>query len=159
MRRKNECERSWWSGRVAVTAFALVLGVLTFCGNAASLPKPGGAVPAVPGKDKEEALTRVYQHTYDEVFQASLETIERLGMFVTDKDKDKGTISGNGEYSYPCGAAGPCRPKLTFDINVETVSAKPEVRVKIQMVPPRRGRGVFPPVFFAELQKVLSTYH
>lgn len=127
------------------------------------MPRPGGARPAVPGKDKDEAPSQVYQHSYDEVFQASLETIERMGLFVTDKDKDKGTISGNGEYHYPCGAAVPCGGKLTFEVNIETVSAKPEVRVtmrpKFLMHITRGPRLTFPPDFFIQLQKVMSTYH
>jgi hypothetical protein len=83
---QNRNDRFWWAKRVGFTALVLVLGVLIFGGYATCLPKPGGAVPAVPGKDKDQESTRVFQHTYDEVFQASQEAIERMGLFLIAKD-------------------------------------------------------------------------
>jgi len=152
--RENEHGQFRSLGRLTAAALAALLGVLIFGGFAAALPKPGGALSGVPNKDKDQEFTRVYQHTYDEVFQASLETIERMGLFLTDKDKDKGTISGNGAYDF-----GGNRPrKGTFDIHIEALNTKPETRVTINA----KFRGMkdwaFPERFLSELQKVLSTY-
>jgi len=159
LQNKHEC--FWYAKRVTLTAFVLALGVLIFCGYAACLPKPGGAVPAVPNKDKDKEFTQVYQHTFDEVFQASLETIERMGLFVTAKDKDKGTISGGGKY-VPQGATGV--GQITFDLHVEAINTKPETRLTAHAQ--AKGSfisnhfdGVFVKMFPIELQKVLSTYH
>jgi hypothetical protein len=157
-----------YAKRAGVTALALVLGVLVFGGYAASLPKlGGGALPAVPNKDKDKdkQFTQVYQHSYDEVFQASQETIERMGMFVGAKDKDKGTISGNGNYLVPMtGGGGGGRYNATFDILIETLNTKPETRVTIHakvkdwMVGGIVEKG-FKLRFLGDLQQVLSTYH
>jgi len=110
---------------------------------------------SVPGaaKDKDEGSTQIYQHTYDEVFQASQETIERMGLFVTNKDKDKGMISGKGDFTVQAWTK-----KCTFDIYIETISTKPETRVTIK---PKIALGYAHNLttrFFGELQKVLSTY-
>jgi hypothetical protein len=158
MRRKNECGRSRWAGLASVTALALVLGVLVFVGSAGSSPRPGGALPAVPNNDKDQESTRVFDHTYDEVFQASLEALERMGYFVTTKDKDKGTISGNGIF-YSQSVAKKC----TFDIHVEILNTKPETQVTVNA----KVKGVWggwadtevKRKLFMQLQQVLSTYH
>jgi hypothetical protein len=148
---QNKIEFFRYSKRTAIAAFVLLLGVLILYGNAASLPKPGGALPA--GSSKE--VSRVYQHTYDEVFQASQEAIERMGLFLVDKDKDKGTISGNGVYKW---AGKDC----TFDIHIEALNTKPETRVTINA----KVKGIvvgseakLKADFLAMLQQVLSTYH
>jgi hypothetical protein len=120
--------------------------------------------PAAQAKDKPpEEFTRVYQNTYDEVFQASLDAIQRMGLFVIDKDKGKGTISGNGVYQAITGA-GPRNFKTTFDIHIETVSAKPETRMTINAAHFRGLLGSFgennlKQNFLSEVQKVLATYH
>jgi hypothetical protein len=150
-----------WRGICAwVVAVALVLGVLIFGGYAAAVPKPGGAPPAAPSKDKDQVFTQIYLHTYDEVFQASLEAIERMGLFVTAQDKDKGTISGKGSHQQK----GVQLPRdWTFDIHIETLSTKPETRVTINAS--SRGwvlaseKAAFKQDMASELQKVLSTYH
>ena len=152
LQNRHEC---FWRAKCAgVAALALTLSVLIFAGY--STP----SASAAPNKD--EAFTRVYQHTYDEVFQGSLEAIERLGMFVTAKDKDKGTIAGNGHSN----ATTPIT--VYFDIHIETVNTTPETRVTINTT--AKG-GAFCPGcksmnmaqfkdhFSTELQKVLSTYH
>src|SRR5271157_2059950 len=155
MRRMNECERFWWAGRAGVTALVLVLGVLIFGGYGASL-----ASGAPNNKDKDQVFTQIYLHTYDEVFQASLEAIERMGLFVTAQDKDKGTISGKGSHQQK----GVQLPRdWTFDIHIETLSTKPETRVTINAS--SRGwvlaseKAAFKQDMASELQKVLSTYH
>jgi hypothetical protein len=154
-------ELLWYAKRAGVMALVLVLGVLILCGHAVSLPKPGGALPAVPNNDKDQEFTRVYQHTYDEVFRATQETIERMGLYVTAKDKDKGTISGNGNFKTNDGqAARPC----TFDIHIEVLNTKPETRVTVSAKAKStffRGNweAAFKNVFSDQLQKVLSTYH
>jgi len=154
MRRMNECERSWWAGRAGVTALLLVLAVLILGGYSA--PSASGT----PSKDKDQEFTRVYQHTYDEVFQASLEAIERMGLFVTAQDKDKGTIGGKGSHQQK----GVQLPRdWAFDIHIETLSTKPETRVTINAS--SRGwvlaseKAAFKQDMASELQKVLSTYH
>jgi len=138
-------ESSWNSKRFVVVAFVLMLGALIFGGFA------GPSASAAPNKDKE--FTQVYQHTYDEVFQAIQETAERKGYFITDKDKDKGTItatSGNR--------------KVDFYMHVETLNTKPETRVTV--MPKLKGTKLFgaglaqdSEDFLSELQKVLATYH
>jgi hypothetical protein len=146
---QDKHESFCWAKRAGVTAFVLMLGVLIFGGYAASL-----ASGAPNNKDKNQEFTRVYEHTYDEVFQAAQETIERMGLFVTDKDKDKGTISGKGDF-----AVQQWTKKCTFDIYIETLNTKPETRVTIK---PKIALGYAHDLttkFFGELQKVLSTYH
>ena len=149
-------EGFWWANYAGVIAVALVLGILIFGGYGAP------SASAAPNKDKDESFTRVYQHTYDEVFQASLEAIERMGMFVTAKDKDKGTIAGYGHSN----ATTPIT--VYFDIHIEAVNTTPETRVTINTT--AKG-GAFCPGcksgnmnqfkdhFSTELQKVLATYH
>lgn len=158
MSHDKKCVRSGWAGRATVVSMVLVLGILIFGGYASSSPRPGGAPPAAPNKD--QALTQTYLHTYDEVFQASLEAIERMGLFVTAQDKDKGTISGKGSHQQK----GVQLPRdWTFDIHIETLSTKPETRVTINAS--SRGwvlaseKAAFKQDMASELQKVLSTYH
>ena len=151
----DEHGSSWNAKRFVVVAFVLMLGALVFGGYGASVAS------GAPGKEKDEQLTRVYTHTYDEVFQASQETIERLGLTVVNTDKDKGTIGGDGGYRMRNGDFA----KVNVQEHIETVSAKPEVRVTLVLkikAPPLEGgmaRNNFVPDFFNELQKVLSTYH
>jgi hypothetical protein len=119
--------------------------------------------PAAQAKDKPpEETTQIYRHTYDEVFQASQDAIERMGMFVKDKDKDKGTISGNGTYR-GTNNTGVHNVEMIFDIKIMTVSAKPETQVTVNA----QGKGIiarsyqkqFTQNFLSEVQKVLATYH
>jgi hypothetical protein len=109
--------------------------------------------PGATKKDQNYESTHVYQHTYDEVFQASQEAIERLGYFVTGKDKDKGTISGND-------ADG----RISFDIHIEALNTKPETRVTMNV----KFKWCFSCAgsskdaerrLSIQLQKVLATYH
>jgi hypothetical protein len=150
---QNKHEFFWYAGRAVVTAFVLMVGALIFGGYGGSLAN------AVPQQDKDQKYTRVYPHTYDEVFQASQETIERMGLFVADKDKDKGTINGNGRYN-PDG--GPISKNCTLDIHIEALNTKPETRVTIHAKVKGVISGWEGPLkdhFLIELQKVLSTYH
>ena len=119
--------------------------------------------PAAHAKDSPEDNTRVYQHTYDEIFQASLEAMERIGLYASATDKENGTISGTG---------GDCTSRNTafthtcdLKIHIEIVSSKPETRVTI-IETKKHGHGdgwvpierPFKQKFFGELQKVLATY-
>ncbi len=149
---QNKFESFWYAKRAGVAVFALMLGALIFGGYAVSLPKPASG--AMPGGSSKE-VSRVYQHTYDEVFQATQEAIERMGLFVTAKDKEKGTISGNGVYKW---AGKDC----TFDIHIEAINTSPETRVTIN----GKVKGIIPGSesklkadFLAMLQQVLATYH
>jgi len=147
--RENEHAQYRSLGRLSVIALAALLGVLVTTSLA----------NAVPQQDKDQKYTRVYPHTYDEVFQASQETIERMGLFVADKDKDKGTISGNGRYN-PDG--GPLSKNCTLDIHIEALNTKPETRVTIHAKVKGVISGWDGPLkdrFLIELQKVLDTYH
>jgi hypothetical protein len=132
---------------LAVAILVVVLGVLATVSFAST----------AFGKGKPEEFTRIYNHTYSEVFQATQEAIERMGMFVAAKDEDKGTISGNGQYQGMTGAGQPRKISMTFEIHIESVSAKPETRVTILKI-----HGGFFKAFasdlFSELQKVLVTY-
>lgn len=138
-----------YATRTGVIVVVLVLGALIFGGYAASAPKPGGALPAAAKKD--HVYTQVLQHTYDEVFQAVQETIEREGLFVTNTDKDKGTLGAKSSSG-----------KWTFDIHVETLNAKPETQVTVVVRYPGLLLGSDydreAQKLLAELQKVLSTY-
>jgi hypothetical protein len=126
---------------LAVAILVVVLGVLATVSFASS----------AFGKNKleESTSTRIYQHTYGEVFQAAQEAIERKGWFVTNADKDKGTISGHME-----------SPKATFEIHVEPVSPKPETRVTFSGMLSGKERYRMPIVnsFLSQVQKVLATY-
>ena len=142
---QNEHESFCWAKRAGVIAVALILGILIFGVYGAP------SASAAPNKDKE--FTQVYQHTYDEVFQAIQETVERKGYFVTDKDKDKGTVTATSS-----------NRKVDFYIHVETLNTKPETRVTV--IPKLKGSKLFgsglaqdSEDFLKELQKVLSTYH
>jgi len=139
--RENENGRFRPFGGLAVATLVLVLGVLA----------TAFLVPAAPAKDNPEDFTRIYRHTYDEVFEGAQEAIERKGWFVGDADKDKGTITVNGVYG---------RTKMTFEIHIEPVSPKPETRITINGVTKSSGvnRRDLALQFFTELQKVLVTY-
>jgi len=120
--------------------------------------------PAAPGKDKDQdEFTQVYRHTYDEVFQASQEAIERKGLFVVDQNKDKGVITGNGKYSQQGGCMN--RP-IDFDIQIESVNPKPETRITLNIRlmgkcigGGREFRKMIANDLLVEIQKVLATYH
>jgi ankyrin repeat protein len=116
---------------------------------------------SAPAKsDTDQEFTRTYQHNYDEVFQASQVAIERMGYFVTAKDKDKGTISGKGIF-YSKTSVGPMGKKCTFDIHIETLNAKPETQVTINANVEVWGASASSRLkerFSNELQNVLATY-
>ncbi len=144
---QNKHKLLWYAKRAGVAALVLVLGALIFCGCGA--PVASGA----PGKDNPDDFSRVFNHTYDEVFQASQDAIERIGWFITKADKDKGIITGYGMNG---------NNKNTFEIQIEAVSQKPETRAAIALKTihfltgvERRGLAT---KFFVELQKVLVTY-
>jgi hypothetical protein len=105
---------------------------------------------------------QVYQHTYDEVFQACQEAIERKGWFVTDQDKDKGTIGGHIASSSPM--------VFIFVMHIEPLNTKPQTRVTINA---HWSKKLFlgnssairantlstAGGLLSEVQKVLATYH
>jgi len=145
----NESGRSRCSVGVAVGRLALItLVVLT----AAFL------FPAAQAKDNPKGYTAVYQHTYDEAFQAAQDAIERKGWLVTGTDKDKGIISGevvNANNNQP------------FELHVQVVSQKPETRIDLFFIRIKGGWGKqylkgakdgWWGSFASELQKVLVTY-
>ncbi len=133
----NGCGRSRYPVSAAVATLALVLAVLTL----ASL------VQGFPNKDPDS--TRIYRHSYDEVFQASQDVIKQLHFVVTDKDKDKGTINGTGMGG-----------QLTFNLHIEVLSDKPETRVTANVKVKGMFMGSWGPIYkekiLTELQQVLS---
>jgi hypothetical protein len=144
LQRKHES--SWYAKRVGIAVFVLILGALVFGGHGASVAS------GAPSKGNPEDFTRVYRYTYDEVFAATQDAIERLGWSVTNADKDKGTITGRGIYN---------KNSNTFEIHVETVSPKPETRMTVVQI----KDGIFfsngklaAGQLFSEVQKVLVTY-
>jgi hypothetical protein len=85
--------------------------------------------------------------------------IERMGYFITAKDKDKGTISGNGIF-YSKTSVGLKGRKCTFDIHIKTLNTKPETRVTINAnveVWGESASGRLKERLSNELQKVLAT--
>jgi len=155
---RNGCGGSRCPVGASVGKLAVMLVVLTVATWAPGAPNPD------KDKDNDQPSIWVYQHTYDEVFQASLEAIERMGLFVTDKDKDKGTISGSGNTVI----RGGIRPTpWTFDIQIEALNTKPETRIKIDCRSQldRKGKrnlgfeAYFRRDLSSEVQKVLATYH
>jgi hypothetical protein len=118
---------------------------------------PVFSVRSALGTPKNDDFTEVYAHTYDEVFQAVQEAIERRGHFITEKDKDKGTITGHGTPA----VLGTMRRRVDFTLRVETISAQPQTRVTIELkVRMLAGeyRKNFVREIFSETQKVLATY-
>ena len=147
--RRNEYGRFQSPAGMTVGKLAVILVV-----TVASL------APGASKSDKDQEFTRIYQHTYDEVFQASQEAIERMGYFITAKDKDKGTISGNGIF-YSKTSVGLMGKKCTFDFHIETLNPKPETRVTIDANAEVWGAPAASRLkerFSNELQKVLATY-
>jgi hypothetical protein len=106
-------------------------------------------LPPLRAADNPKAFAQVFRHTYDEVFQASQEAVERHGWFITDANKDRGVISGT--------VLAREHTKYTFELRIEAVSDKPETRVTITFgaggMKRDRADG-----FFIELQQVLATY-
>lgn len=160
-------KEAWGCSRPRAVAIPMVvvLGILTCSTNAAIANSPGRQKDKV---NDEEDTTRVYTNSYDEVFQATQDAIQRIGLFVKAADKNKGTIAGNGDY-LPKGATA--TSKVDFEINIEVVSPKPETRMTVNAtaVPSlsraRKARieaiisGDFRRALFIEIQKVLATYH
>jgi len=151
MSRKKECGRSRCPVWATVGRLAVMLVVLMVAACATMGPEPRI-------KDTDQGVTQIFRHTYDEVFQASEEAIERQGWFLDATDKEKGTISGRGS-ALVAGVKG------VFYIHIETLNTKPETRVTFISRENNafRSNGIDTSVngghrFFPELQKVLSTY-
>ncbi len=148
MTKENECRKLHSSTNLAARGLFTAIVAMTV---AFLVP----AAQAAQGKTME--ATQVYQHTYDEVFEASQAAVERLGYVVTDKDKDKGTISGAGMNPTILGV------EITFDIRIEALNSKPETRVTVGARLKKRpllggGPGAFLERYLSELPKVLATY-
>jgi tRNA/tmRNA/rRNA uracil-C5-methylase (TrmA/RlmC/RlmD family) len=131
---------------------AVILLALTLASCATDAPAPGTDTVV------QCSETLVYQHTYDEVFQACQEAIERVGLSVTDKDSDKGAINvfdGKGKH--------------IFSLHVETINTNPEVSVtfkeywtRIPQVPRSMDEANCRMCLLNlshEVPKVLATYH
>jgi len=141
--RRNEYRQSRNRAGMAIIKLALIMLVALMAAF---------VLPVAQAKDKPpEQFTQVYRHTYDEVFQAAQDSIERLGWFVTGTDKVKGIVS--------CRFSNPATSNITFDLHVETVNQEPETRVTIVFI--KTGRTSKDSIWHdlsTELQKVLSTY-
>jgi len=143
---KNENQRLRFQARSAVAVMAVTLSVLATAG----LAYAGNPKDKKPNDNKEEA-TQVYNHTYDEVFQAAQERIERNGWFIDKADKDKGII-----------ITAAIDKKCPIDIHIESVSPKPETRVTVrwrcQGWALRHYSHDLGDGYLSGLQKVLATY-
>lgn len=141
---------------------ALLIPVLTFTCIASGASKNDNDKD---GNYYPHEMTQVYQHTYDEVFQACQEAVERKGWFVTEEDKDKGTISGHDN-------SGQLWSPFIFSIHIESLNTKPETQVTINGHLARKGGfhaighngledlpELLEKELTSEMQKVLSTFH
>ena len=135
-------------GLVTFGKLALItLLVLATASLASGVPKNGNNEDAnfLPAQQ-----TRVYQHTYEEVFEAALTAIEREGLFVTDKDKNKGIIDGSAYGG-----------QVVFTLHVESLNTNPETQVTLNTHWTKKvNRRSINPSFnvLITIQKVLSTY-
>jgi hypothetical protein len=116
---------------------------------------------AQDSKNNNQAFAQTYLHTYDDAFEAALVTIERIGWFPNDSVKGKGVITGTAGENPLGGTRWNC--KGSFELLVESVSAKPETRVTISI--DLQGGGFCKDIrddvasyYFSQLAKVLSTY-
>lgn len=116
-------------------------------------------------KDNPAEFTRVYQHTYDEVFQAVQKAVERMGCFVTAADKEKGLITGGGKCATVPGSV--LTWKVDFQVQIGAISAKPETSVLVNATTKGQfgayastgaARKGFKEQLLMETQKVLATY-
>ncbi len=156
--RRSDWGRSRCPVGASVGKLAVMLVVLAVASVALAAPK----------KDKNEdgnyyaaELTRVYRHTYDEVFQACQDAIERRGLLVTAADKDKGTIRGSS-LNYTLSST------LVWSMHIEPVNTKPETRLTINAHWTGKGPRVggmsskrnqaWEDEMATVVQKVLSTY-
>ncbi|MGP0017415.1 MAG: hypothetical protein ACLPHP_02505 [Candidatus Sulfotelmatobacter sp.] len=148
MSRKDQGQSRWIAGATFGKLALITLLVLVVASLA----------PGTPQNDQDEdgnyspkEITWVYQHSYDEVFQACQEAIERLGWRVTVLDKDKGTISNSGIQ----------RGVFVFTLHIESLNTKPETRVTFTShYTKKMSRRAINPIdtLPGEVQKVLATY-
>ena len=109
-------------------------------------------------KDSPDDFTRVYNFTYDDVFQAANEVLFRHGGNIKTADKEKGLLS-----SVSNAVNGP-DDRCTTDIKVEAISPAPETRVTYHGQCGKPIHHKWEPTsqsaarFFGDLQKILSTY-
>jgi len=111
--------------------------------------------------------SQIYNHTFDEVFQACQEVIERQGRFIAEKDDAQGTISIKPAVGQPVGRLD---AHFVCQIRIETVSTVPETRVTIRVHTAAQKHFWYNPLEINKfghqtanetlvyLQKVLATY-
>jgi len=154
---RNECGQS--RCRASVTFAKLALITLVVLTGAFLFPSVQAKVQDRPYNPDD--FTRVYEFTYDEVFQAAQQTFLRIGADVKEQDKEKGIIR-----------LAPNVEGNATEVHIEQISPKPEIRVTIDVPLYLKGDCPFHPKehcpgtaragyalkFFNTLQKVLATY-
>ena len=86
----------------------------------------GGSAP-LKATDYQTTKSRVYNYTFDEVFDASVDAIMRTGYSVDVEDREAGLISGSG-LNRRHGVNGPLSCNITYAIYVEEVNTKPRTK-------------------------------
>ena len=132
----------------SINQTAVAISVVTLIVAAAFL------TPAVKAKDNPDDYTRVYSHTFDEVFQAAQKAVERQGYFVTDSNKEKGVITGKGDMPIP--TAGVTR-HFEFTLRLETTAAE-QTRATIDVVFKGNCLDTLPPSSKKWRQTFLQNY-
>lgn len=98
-----------------------------------------GDVSALPARGA--SAVRVYSGTFDEVWDASRQVVERLGLFIEESDRAKGKFNGNGNYQFMC-LAGPCAGPVVFGLFFKEIGGRePRVQVTAHVVLPQGGGG------------------
>lgn len=92
--------------------------------------KPGPV--NVKGSNKQVIESREYPYTFDDVFQAASDVIFRRGLIIEQKNKQAGTIVGNGHLEAVCGF-GPCKMNITYILHVQEVNSKPTTRLTMTL--------------------------
>jgi hypothetical protein len=109
-------------------------------------------------KDNRDDFTRVYEFTYNDVFEAAYQYYFRDGANIKTADKDKGLLIVVGN-----AINGP-EDRCTNDIRIEAISPAPETRVTFHRQCGKPIHHKWEPAFrtagrfFIGLQKILATY-
>ncbi len=128
--------------------------------------------------DKSQAIaegctTQVFRHTYDDVFQATKEALERKGQILDTIEKERGTISYKTEMIRIGRLYSQNACKMVIDLRIESLASTAEPRTRVTVT--ARDGGSEPKLcrkpygtakwedgcfksFFSDIQKVLVTY-
>lgn len=107
--------------------FAMVAACSTPPPNVTNLYSDKPVAQDIPGSSSQALVSRVFEFSKDEAFEAAKKAVLRLGYYAQHSDEKIGKITGNGYYS--CG--GSTRTAISFAIYVEQISRKPETKVSV----------------------------